>query len=502
MSSYSKIRISRSKYIERDRSIAILRLDTAEHLLGQPTMVRYYTDSTQSEYDTIFAMGIKDGVGRDCYKIISLGGLELVRDVVTELPDVSALVHGELYIYEDTSINKWYYVYEVNKERQIDEIVAPPTIYVSIEDKYRWFWRDGVLKREDDFYTTQEIDNISKEISNIFNPPVIEVHSNSGYIFETGTTQNIDIRINVFDYTGANITNSCDIYIDGELIKLSVGNYYTLTNVTTTHNYKITASYKLNGKEFNSETILTIQFGYEVYYGVVPGDWKPTSDNVVLLDNKKLQIKSNIKFSGITLNQEKTVIAYPESFGDLQHIYDINGLDYINDYIVYKVTLKEDNIPYFVYLKDYEVSISDFLQFYKFVDIEETGDVLYNKLSKELEWAWLNQNGPEGLVVLNGNGKLPYNVIPDDIKIPTGGTGRVNRLVDFVESYPRNNMSPGQMWYNTKTKKIFTALTESTGEITDPISDSIYFNNKTKASFIWNASENNMETFGGTVEAI
>ena len=53
MSSTTKIRISRSKYIERDRSIAILRLEAAEHLLGQPVMVRYYTDSTQTEYDTI-----------------------------------------------------------------------------------------------------------------------------------------------------------------------------------------------------------------------------------------------------------------------------------------------------------------------------------------------------------------------------------------------------------------------------------------------------------------
>ena len=70
---------------------------------------------------------------KDCYKIISLGGLELVRNVVTELPDVSALVHGELYLYEDQSSGKWYYVYEIGNERQIDEIIAPPTIYVNIQ---------------------------------------------------------------------------------------------------------------------------------------------------------------------------------------------------------------------------------------------------------------------------------------------------------------------------------------------------------------------------------
>lgn len=500
MSSNTKIRISRSKYIERDRSIAILRLDAAEHLLGQPIMVRYYTDSTQSEYDTIFAMGIKDGIGKDCYKIISLGGLELVRNVVTELPDVSALVHGELYLYEDQASGKWYYVYEVGNERQLDEIIAPPTIYVNIEDKYRWFWRDGKLRKEDDFYTTQEIDNLAEELLAIFNPPVIEIQNNTGYIFEAGTTQDIEFKVSVINGDGINITSKCEIYLDDKRIHLGIGNYYTLSKVNTTHDYKIVAKYKLNGKDFFSETILSIKFGYNVYYGVVPEDWNPTPSNIVLLENKELQVRSNIKYSGINLDQEKTVFAYPEVFGDLVHIYDINGLDYISDYNIHKVVMGKTETMYNVYVKKYEVSISDFVQVYKFIDEDLTEDILYSRL-KDLEKAWLNQNGPEGVVLLDGTGKLPENIIPENIEISGGGNsgGGVNRLIKFIDSYPQYNMIPGQMWYNTKTKKIFTALTDNTGEISDPESDAMYLNSETNALFIWNAVENNMDSLGGTV---
>ena len=44
--------------------------------------------------------------------------------------------------------------------RQIEPITGGPFIFSNIEDKYRWFYRDGVLKREDDFYTKSEINEM------------------------------------------------------------------------------------------------------------------------------------------------------------------------------------------------------------------------------------------------------------------------------------------------------------------------------------------------------
>lgn len=158
------IRISRSKYIEKDRPSAVLRLNLAEHFVGQPIMVRYYVDETQSTIDCITAIGIKDGIGKDCYRIISLGGMDLIRGVISELPDVSALVHGEIYLYEDPETLKWYYVYLLDNERQIEEVIGGPYVFLNIEDRIVWYFNDGVLRREGDFYTRKEVDKMHEGI--------------------------------------------------------------------------------------------------------------------------------------------------------------------------------------------------------------------------------------------------------------------------------------------------------------------------------------------------
>ena len=60
------IRISRNKNIADSRSIAIIKLNKLGHKVGQPVMVKYYTDSTKTTIDTVVAIGIKDGIGKDC----------------------------------------------------------------------------------------------------------------------------------------------------------------------------------------------------------------------------------------------------------------------------------------------------------------------------------------------------------------------------------------------------------------------------------------------------
>lgn len=492
MSSSTKIKISRSKYVERDRHIAILRLNTAEHLTGQPVMVRYYTES--GEIDTIFAIGIKDGIGADCYKVISMGGVELVWDVVTELPDISSLVHGELYLYRDEK-EIWYYVYEADNTRQIEEIKSPPTIFLSIKDNYRWFWRDGQLKREDDFLSAEESDDVMGEVIALVYPATITVTSLSGNIFETGIEQNIDIKVDVVS-NGVNITKSCNIFLDNRQITLSPGNLYTIKGVNSSKDYKFTAKYLVNKKELSTETVLNIRFGHYVYYGTVKPDWEPNEGNIKLLQNKNLSIRSNTRFSNISLDLEKTIFAYPTSFGELIHIYDANGLDYINDYNVYKTTFQSPIVPYNVYVKKHEVTIDNFLQEFIFVSDDTTEQIAYSRII-ELENAWKNQNAMGGFVILDENGKIPEEILPNSGV--GGGNTSLTRLVGFVSEYPTYNMISGQKWYNTETEKIFTATSDSTGEISDPVDNEIYLIESTGASYVWNDTTKNMDNLGGNV---
>ena len=80
------IQFSRSKDIESSREHAILRLDTGvTHHPGQPVVVRYYTDSNRESVNIIYAIGIKDGKGRDCYSIVSLGQNNLIWGISKEV---------------------------------------------------------------------------------------------------------------------------------------------------------------------------------------------------------------------------------------------------------------------------------------------------------------------------------------------------------------------------------------------------------------------------------
>ena len=95
------IRLARDKNIENSRKDAILFLDFQNHIVGQQWQVRYYRDESQTEIDTLVAIGVRNGTGSECYKVISYGTATPVISITETLPDVSELVHGELYIIQN-----------------------------------------------------------------------------------------------------------------------------------------------------------------------------------------------------------------------------------------------------------------------------------------------------------------------------------------------------------------------------------------------------------------
>lgn len=378
-----KIRISRSKYIEKSREIAILRLNMAQHLIGQPIMVRYYIDENQTETDTIFAIGIKNGTGEDCYKVISLGGLNLINDVVYELPDVSSLVHGELYLYKDKDDNdKWKYVYSIDNERQLEEITGGPYVFVNIRDKYRWFYNEGILKREDDFYGKEEISVIIKDLTDdvikrieaieseqikqnewlleldkeVF-PLTLTFRNTSGNLFLTGTTQNIQFNVQVIR-KGEDITNTCTFTLNGDDITLDENKNYIKEGVSTTTTFTLDATYStLN---ITKSATNTVTFGYNFYFGVIPANgWEINSENIKNLGNTKLQSKTSTTFI-TNLSLQKIAFSSPVIYGEIKHIYDANNFDYINDYT--RSTVNIDGYDYYVYVKNSEVTVTNFKQ--------------------------------------------------------------------------------------------------------------------------------------------
>jgi hypothetical protein len=146
------------------REAAMIHLGNKEFVAGEPVIINYFED-TNASVNTIMAVGIKNGKGSDCYRIITLGQYEIVWGVGRQLPDVSSLVHDELYLYQDND-DVWYYVSAQDGVRILEPLLPYPhtfiniannTIYVSDSDRH--------VRSINDVYTKSEIDALLESIS-------------------------------------------------------------------------------------------------------------------------------------------------------------------------------------------------------------------------------------------------------------------------------------------------------------------------------------------------
>lgn len=162
---FTKVRFSRCREVMSSREAAMIHLGEKEFEAGEPVIINYF-EETNASVNTIMAVGIKNGKGSDCYRIITLGQYEIVWGVGRDLPDVSSLVHDELYLYQDND-GVWYYVSAPDKITRILEPLLPyphtfinianNTIYVSDSDRH--------VRSINDVYTKSEIDELLTTIS-------------------------------------------------------------------------------------------------------------------------------------------------------------------------------------------------------------------------------------------------------------------------------------------------------------------------------------------------
>ena len=161
---FTKVRFSRCREIMSSREAAMIHLGNKEFVAGEPVIINCFED-TNASVNTIMAVGIKNGKGSDCYRIITLGQYEIVWGVGRQLPDVSSLVHDELYLYQDND-DVWYYVSAQDGVRILEPLLPYPhtfiniannTIYVSDSDRH--------VRSINDVYTKSEIDALLESIS-------------------------------------------------------------------------------------------------------------------------------------------------------------------------------------------------------------------------------------------------------------------------------------------------------------------------------------------------
>lgn len=466
-----RIKVSSSKYVEESRAVAVIRLNERGFLKGEVVMLNYKKDpDKKTDIGTLVAIGIKDGTGEDCYRIISAGGSVVVRKVVESLADVSSLVHNELYIYKDTD-NKWYYVYKPENEanRRIELITGGPYIFVDLDTGYRWFYRDGQCKREDEFFSSNNVQALLNEI--LSRNDRIEVTSDSGFLFKVGDVKNVALNIKTLDNSRNDISSKCRYSIDGQDIAL-VGGKYTIQNLTADKDIEIVSNVEVaEGIYQQIKEKVSIRFGYLFYYGRVEPTWEPNVDNIKALEYKKLNNRRSLEWVDIDItNLSKTVFCYPKRYGFLDHIFDYHGIDYLKDYVIYDNHYVIDGEEYFVYLKREPIKMFDFRQNYVFGDFDgiiingvgdnQLGDLLDHGIKEQLKDKLLDFK-TSGVVYLDG----------------------------MFDEVPTSGLVPGGIYYIKSIKKLFVADSDSSGVVKDMTEKSMYVKLPEYSTLFWNGTE-------------
>lgn len=149
MSEYSTLKFSRDIVIESSYDVALIRLNTFSHVVGQPLMVRYY--DPWGKVKTLMAVGILDGPGQDHYYIVSNGDIEPVTGIYNtdRIPDISKLVNNEIYICYDPDTEKpSYCTVSGGTNKKFTPIDDDRTFY-SAMDGFLWFVSNGKIRRSD-----------------------------------------------------------------------------------------------------------------------------------------------------------------------------------------------------------------------------------------------------------------------------------------------------------------------------------------------------------------
>ena len=123
--------------IMSNKSSALVILNTVSIREGELLNIRYNTDS--GSIDSLVAVGIKDGVGPDCYTMVSDQSIPLVTSITDVRPDVSDMISGAIYLYHDTQASK-YLMLHLSGISVIEKELTEDFYFTNIEDgKYYYF---------------------------------------------------------------------------------------------------------------------------------------------------------------------------------------------------------------------------------------------------------------------------------------------------------------------------------------------------------------------------
>lgn len=172
--------------------------------------------------------------------------------------------------------------------------------------------------------------------------------SPNGGTYEKGTTQNVStatvsITLGSKQITSIQVLDSSNNVLAEKTSGITTSNSFTINQLVTSNtNFKAIVT---DGTTSKTVTSGTFTFVSPYYYGAI-GDVELTETLIKGL-TKSVSSKGTKTFT-ITMNQQKAVIAYPASYGNLTKILDENSFNVTDTFV--KNTLTIDNVSYYVYV--------------------------------------------------------------------------------------------------------------------------------------------------------
>lgn len=181
----------------------------------------------------------------------------------------------------------------------------------------------------------------------------LSVTVSGGGTYKLGTTQNPTITWVTKEAT--DVITPKTVSINNEDLNPSVtSKAYSNISSNTTYTVKVS-----NGYETVSGST-TLRFVNPNYFGAVDATSEVTAETILAFAEL---IRGSKSYTGTTsLNNQRTVYAYPKQFGALISIKDANNFDYINSYT--RSELEINNETYYVYVLTDPTSITTFKQIY------------------------------------------------------------------------------------------------------------------------------------------
>ena len=151
---------------------------------------RYFSTSAKTSVDVILAVGVLNGVGPNCYSIISHTKKTVVWGVSNELPDVSEVTLGRLYIFWDSTKGLSYLVYLLSGNRIVEPVKFPLIVYNTGDGHYYYVSSDHITDiyehLEESYVLEERITALEQQVKDL-----IENGGGNGGSTETTTTTTV-----------------------------------------------------------------------------------------------------------------------------------------------------------------------------------------------------------------------------------------------------------------------------------------------------------------------